>query len=62
VQQIHEEGTERHHGAKPGEISIPAGTERTTTYNFQQPGPLIFACHLPGHYDYGMRGIIEITP
>lgn len=26
------------------------------------PGSLIFACHLPGHYAYGMRGVIEITP
>ena len=26
------------------------------------PGSLIFACHLPGHFAYGMRGVIEITP
>jgi uncharacterized cupredoxin-like copper-binding protein len=61
VQQAHEEGTEKHHGAKPGEISVPAGATRTTTYTFDEPGTLIIGCHLPTHYDYGMRGDIEVT-
>jgi uncharacterized cupredoxin-like copper-binding protein len=60
VQQIHEEGTEAHHGAKPGEISIPGGGTRSTSYTFDQPGTLLIGCHLPGHYDYGMRGDIEV--
>ncbi len=59
VQQRHENGTERHHGARPGEISVPAGATRTTTYTFAGAGTLLIGCHLPGHYDYGMRG--EIT-
>ena len=62
VQQVHEEGTEAHHGAKPGEISIPAGGTRSTTYTFDEPGRLLMGCHLPGHYDYGMRGDIEVSP
>lgn len=61
VQARHEKGTERHHGSKPGEISIPGGAERSTTYTFREPGRLLFGCHLPGHYDYGMKGTIEIT-
>jgi uncharacterized cupredoxin-like copper-binding protein len=61
LQAIHEKGTEAHHGARPGEISIPAGTTRSTTYTFTGPGSLIFGCHMPGHYAYGMRGIIQIT-
>ena len=61
VQQVHQEGTEAHHGAKPGEISIPAGETRSTTYTFAQPGRLLIGCHLPGHYDFGMRGEIEVT-
>ena len=60
VQQVHEEGSERHHGARPGEISIPAGATRTTTYTFDEPGPLIYGCHIFGHYDYGMRGAVEV--
>jgi uncharacterized cupredoxin-like copper-binding protein len=61
VQLVHEEGTEAHHGARPGEISIPAGETRTTAYTFDEDGSLIFGCHLPGHYSYGMRGEITIT-
>lgn len=61
VQRAHEEGTEAHHGAKPGEISIPAGETRTTTYTFDKPGTLLIGCHLPTHYAYGMRGDITIT-
>lgn len=61
VQQVHEEGTEAHHGEKPGEISTPAGETRSTTYTFEKPGTLLIGCHLPGHYDFGMRGEIEVT-
>lgn len=60
VQRAHEEGTEAHHGTKPGEVTIPAGTTRETTYTFDRPGRLIYGCHLPRHYDYGMRGEISI--
>ena len=60
VQQAHEKGTEAHHGAKPGEVTVPAGEMRVTTYEFTEPGILIFGCHLPGHYRYGMRGAVEV--
>lgn len=61
VQAVHEKGTEAHHGAKPGEISVPAGTTRTTTYTFTTATPLIAGCHLPGHYAYGMRAPITVS-
>lgn len=63
VQLIHERGTEPLHPPKPGEMSVPAGTTQTTTYTFPAtPGPrLIFGCHLPGHYAYGMHGTITIA-
>lgn len=60
VQRIHEEGTEAHHSAKPGEVTVAALDEASTTYTFGAPGKLIFGCHLPGHYDYGMSGEIRI--
>jgi len=61
VQLVHERGTEAHHGARPGEISIPAGTTRSTTYTFDGPGSLIFGCHMPGHYAYGTRGAVLVV-
>lgn len=60
VQDRHESGTEPHHGDKPGEVTVPAGETRTTTYEFTEAGTLIFGCHLPGHYGYGMRGVVEV--
>lgn len=61
VQLAHEEGTEAHHAPRPGEVSVPAGETVVTTYTFpERPGELIFGCHLPGHYDFGMRGTVTI--
>ena len=66
VQRRHEQGRERHHhGDVPGERSVVAGQEAATTYAFP-PGPdglsLEFACHLPGHYAYGMHGTVRVGP
>jgi uncharacterized cupredoxin-like copper-binding protein len=60
MQQIHEGGTEAHHGARPGEISIPALEVAETTFEFSDSADLIFGCHLPTHYDFGMRGEIIV--
>jgi uncharacterized cupredoxin-like copper-binding protein len=61
VQLAHEEGTEAHHDPRPGEVSVPAGRAVVTTYTFTEtPDALIFGCHLPGHYDFGMRGTVTI--
>lgn len=61
VQLAHEEGTEAHHAPRPGEVSLPAGKTVVTTYTFPEtPGELIFGCHLPGHYEFGMHGTVTI--
>jgi uncharacterized cupredoxin-like copper-binding protein len=59
VQDSVEAGTELHHNV-PGQISVPAGSVVTTMYFFGQPGALLFGCHLPGHFFYGMRGTIKV--
>jgi uncharacterized cupredoxin-like copper-binding protein len=61
VQRRHEDGTEPHHGAVPGEVSVPAGTIRSTTYTFGSTTAVPFGCHLPGHWDYGMRGSVRVA-
>ena len=64
VQRRHEQGRERqHHGEVPGERSVAAGQEAATTYAFPQAldgRVLEFACHLPGHYAYGMHGTVRV--
>jgi uncharacterized cupredoxin-like copper-binding protein len=64
VQARHEQGRQReHHGEVPGEVSVAAGGQAATTYTFRPggPGSLQFACHLPGHYAYGMRGVVLVS-
>lgn len=60
VQDLHEEGTEAHHGGKPGEVSVGAQEQALTTYTFTSDEDLLFGCHLPSHWDYGMRGEITV--
>ncbi|HEX6579653.1 MAG TPA: cupredoxin domain-containing protein [Actinomycetota bacterium] len=61
LQLVHEEGTEAHHAPRPGEVSVPAGAIGVTTFTFPRISlSLIFGCHLPGHYDFGMRGLVTI--
>lgn len=60
VHERHERGTEAAHGAVPGEVSVAPGEEAETTYVFDRPGTVAFGCHLPGHWDYGMRGQVRV--
>ena len=58
----HRTGTEPDHGSRATEVSVPAGTTRTTTVTFRDPGEYRFICHLPGHEAYGMVGIVRVLP
>jgi uncharacterized cupredoxin-like copper-binding protein len=60
VQVAHELGTEAFHPPRPGEITIPAGETVSTTFTFGERD-LLFGCHLPGHYVYGMRGTVDVV-
>ena len=58
----HAEGTEQAHPSRPGEVTVEPLAAATTTYEFDEPGVLEFACHLPGHRAYGMLGVVEVLP
>jgi uncharacterized cupredoxin-like copper-binding protein len=59
TQDRHEGGVDAHHdGSVPGEVSVPAGKVIVTTYHFDQPGQFFYGCHLPGHWAYGMHGVV----
>jgi uncharacterized cupredoxin-like copper-binding protein len=60
VQDHHERGTEAHHGERPGEVPVAAGATAETRYTFSTAGTLFFGCHLPGHWAYGMQGLITV--
>ena len=61
VHARHRNGTEPRHDPRPGEISLAPDEQAVTSYLFDEPGTVEMACHLPGHYNYGMRGEIEVV-
>jgi uncharacterized cupredoxin-like copper-binding protein len=61
VHDRHAEGTEASHAPKDGELSVGPDGQGVTSYQFDEVGTVEMACHLPGHYDYGMHGEIEVV-
>lgn len=61
VHARHATGHEPAHGEVPGEVSVAPGAKASTTFPFTQPGPVLFACHLPGHFAYGMKGTVRVV-
>ena len=61
TQQRHERGTETSHDGVPGQASLDPGETQTISYRFDAPGTLLYGCHRPGHYAYGMRGTVRVT-
>lgn len=55
TQRGHEAGTDRHHDGAHGAVSVPAGATGETTHTFTGGGTQWVGCHLPGHWDHGMR-------
>jgi uncharacterized cupredoxin-like copper-binding protein len=56
----HEHGTESTHPPIPGEVSVAPEDVGETFYRFDTLGPVEFACHLPGHLAYGMKGWVTV--
>jgi uncharacterized cupredoxin-like copper-binding protein len=57
----HRTGTDPVHDSRPDEVTVPPYTSRITTLTFDQPGEYAFICHLPGHEEYGMKGILKVV-
>jgi uncharacterized cupredoxin-like copper-binding protein len=60
-QDAHERARDENHNGKPGQATLKPGETRVISYTFGAAGSLIFACHRPGHYAYGMRGTVRIA-
>ena len=61
VHDVHRHGTEAYHEGRANEVTVPAFGQRDTTVVFDQPGDYEFICHLPGHEEYGMKGILRVV-
>jgi plastocyanin len=58
----HENGSEAAHPPRPGEVTVDPGRTGSTTATFHEPGVVLYACHLPGHFAYGMKGKVIVEP
>jgi len=61
VHRRHADGTEAAHPPRAGEVTVDPQQTAVTTYAFEEPGFIEFACHLPGHLAYGMTGTVEVV-
>ncbi len=42
-------------------LFMEAGESKSITWTFSDSGEVPFGCHMPGHYDGGMRGTFKVT-
>lgn len=61
VHEVHRHGTEAMHNQVPTEVSVPALSSTTTTITFDTGGDQAYTCHLPGHEEYGMTGMLQVA-
>ena len=57
----HRTGTEPYHDQAPAEVSLSPYETRTTVVTFDTSGDYVYVCHLPGHEEYGMTGMIRVV-
>ena len=57
--QAHGDG---HGHGNSAAISVAAGQTGELVVKFEQPGTVQMACLIPGHYEAGMRGTLQVRP
>lgn len=60
-QRRHEAGRQPTHDGLPGQASLQAGERDEVVWTFERTGALLFGCHRPGHYAYGMVGTVRVV-
>ncbi|MDI9335020.1 MAG: plastocyanin/azurin family copper-binding protein [Cytophagales bacterium] len=60
--QMKKAGASPHKHDMANAISVAAGAQGTLTWTFAAAGTLAMACFEPGHYEAGMRGVIDVLP
>ncbi len=57
------EAVDADHDAHRGEsVQVAPGQSASLVYRFDEPGPVLIGCHIPGHYESGMQALVEVTP
>ncbi len=45
---------------EPGKVTLAPGQQGEIVWQFTKPGVVDFACLIPGHYEAGMKGAIQV--
>jgi len=45
---------------EPNMVNVESGKSGTVIWKFSTSGTVDFACLLPGHYDAGMKGLVQV--
>lgn len=43
-------------------FTLQPNTTKTVAWTFTEAGQVIYGCHVPGHWEAGMRGTVEVSP
>ena len=49
-----------HDSAGAGTLTVPPGETRRLTWAFEEPGLVLYGCHVLGHWAAGMKGTIVV--
>jgi uncharacterized cupredoxin-like copper-binding protein len=52
--------THTHGSAGGGTLTVPPGQTRRLTWTFDEPGLVLYGCHVLGHWAAGMKGTIVV--
>ena len=56
----HDHGPGDHAAAGGGAIAVPPGETKRLTWTFDEPGIILYGCHVLGHWAAGMKGTIVV--
>jgi uncharacterized cupredoxin-like copper-binding protein len=51
-----------HHHGEPGMVHVAPGKTASLVWQFTNPGEFHYACLVPGHFEAGMVGRIQVGP
>jgi uncharacterized cupredoxin-like copper-binding protein len=68
TQLAHEQGMQQppgghvhDHGPGAGALTVPPGATRRLSWTFDEPGMVLYGCHVLGHWAAGMKGTITVV-
>ena len=61
MQEVASTGGHVHsHDPTGGSLTVPPGETRRLTWTFDEPGLVLYGCHVLGHWSAGMKGTIVV--